>query len=187
MPGDCRSQTTDMQIRRATSDDTDRIRSLYVAAFPEGEGETVASLAADLLAEATTPETFSLVAESDAMIVGHIAFSPVSDAHADRFSGYILAPLAVSPNFQKQRIATRLIEQGIEQLLKLGVDIVFVYGDPGFYGRFEFQLGHAAEYIPPYELQFPFGWLARPLSDVDSFASSGNLSCVSSLRRADIW
>jgi len=176
-----------MKIRLATPSDSDRIRTMYLFAFPDGESETVASLAVDLLAETTAPETFSFVAESDAKIVGHVAFSPVSDAHADGFLGYILAPLAVDPSFQKRRIGTQLIEHGVAQLSKIAVDIVFVYGDPNFYGRFGFQPDGALKYVPPYELQFPFGWLSKPLADVDSFAPSGNLSCVSSLCRPDIW
>ena len=176
-----------MQIRRATSNDAAPIRSVYVSAFSEAENEIVASLAVDLLSATTTPETFALVAESEANIIGHIAFSPASDAHADGFLGYVLAPLAVHPKFQRQQVATRLIQMGIKQLSKLAVDIVFVYGDPKFYGRFGFQSDGALRYIPPYELQFPFGWLSKPLVDVDTFASSGKISCVKPLNRADIW
>lgn len=128
-------------------------------------------MAIDLLAETTNPETISLVAESGAAIVGHVAFSPASDAHADRFLGYILAPLAVHPSFQKRRIGTRLIEQGTEQLGNLAVDIVFVYGDPGFYRRFGFRPDGALEYVPPYKLQYPFGW--EPCVQFDGV---GNLS-----------
>lgn len=176
-----------MQIRPAFPDDTDRLKALYVSAFPEGEGETVASLAADLLAEETVPETFSLVAETDAMIVGHISFSPVSDADADRFLGYILSPLAVHPSFQRRRVGTNLIEKGIERLSEFAVDIVFVYGDPQYYGRFGFRCDNALAYVPPYKLQFPLGWQSKTLADLDTFASSGNLTCVLSLRRSDIW
>ena len=160
---------------------------MYISAFPEVEGETVASLAVDLLAETSTPETFSFVAESDKTIVGHVAFSPASNAHADSFLGYILSPLAVDPNFQKRRIATQLVEYGVAQLSRIAVDIAFVYGDPKFYGRFGFHPDGALEYTPPYELQFPSGWLSKPLADIDSFAPSGNLTCVSSLCRPDIW
>ncbi len=176
-----------MQIRPSSPEDIDRVKALYLAAFPEGEGETVASLAADLLAEATVPETFSLVAESDGMIAGHIAFSPVSVANANKFLGYILAPLVVHPTFQKRRIGTRLIEHGVQHLSELSADIVFVYGDPEYYGRFEFQAVSALQYIPPYELQFPFGWLAKLLVDADALVPSGMLTCVPSLQRADIW
>ena len=176
-----------MHLRPATPDDTDRVKALYVSAFPKGEGETVSSLAADLLAEESIPETFSLVAETDAMIVGHVSFSPVSDALADEFQGYILTPLAVHPHFQKRRIGTNLIEKGIQRLSEYAVDIVFVYGDPQYYARFGFKPDSVPKYVPPYQLQFPLGWQFKPLSDVDAFASSGNLTCVPSLRRPDIW
>ncbi|MEZ6130854.1 MAG: N-acetyltransferase [Planctomycetaceae bacterium] len=176
-----------MYIRRSIAEDTDSVKALYVAAFPAEEGETVAELAAELLTEVSSPETFSLVAESDAMIVGHVAFSPVSDAGTDGFCGYILAPLAVHPTVQRQGIGTRLIEEGVRHLAELAVDLVFVYGDPEYYGRFGFQPDGALEYVPPYELQFPSGWLLKALADVGAFASSGRLTCVPSLQRPDIW
>jgi predicted N-acetyltransferase YhbS len=70
---------------------------------------------------------------------GHVSFSPVSDAQADQFLGYLLAPLAVPPDFQKRRIGTNLIEKGIQHLSEFDVDIVFGYGDPRYYRRFGFQ------------------------------------------------
>ncbi len=65
-----------MNIRIATDPDRNDVQSVYRCAFPEGESESVARIALDLLAKKTTPQTISLVAETDGAIVGHIAFSP---------------------------------------------------------------------------------------------------------------
>ncbi len=176
-----------MHIRPASLQDSRSIRSLYLAAFPEEERDRVATLAVDLLEEQTLPETFALVATDDGLTVGHIAFSPVVFANADKNQGYLLAPLAVQPEFQKRRVGANLIEAGIEHLARLKADIVFVYGDPKYYGRFGFDAGIAAEYLPPYPLQFPFGWQAKLLTDSNTFPPSTELTCVPALTDPQLW
>ena len=66
-----------MNIRMATNQDSDDVQRVHLCAFPEGEGEIVSKLSINMLSEKTTPQTISLVAETDGIIVGHIAFSPV--------------------------------------------------------------------------------------------------------------
>lgn len=69
-----------------------------------------------------------------------------------------------------------------EHPASLDVDIVFVYDDPQYDGRLGFDAGIAAKYTPPCQLQYPFGWQARPLADSSIFPSSGKLTCVQALR-----
>lgn len=176
-----------MHIRTATNLDLDSIRDLYLSAFPEDEREIVSNLAINLLAEETSPQTFSLVAEKDHTVVGHISFSPIPLKNDDDFLGYILAPLAVSPECQNQRIGSLLIEAGLRKLSQLNVDMLFVYGDPQYYGRFGFNTNIAARYTPPYELQYPFGWQAVSLKEVPSSSALGEVTCVSSLRNPQLW
>ena len=47
----------------------------------------------------------------------------------------------------------------------MGVNVVFVYGDPKYYGKFGFSAEVASAYSPPYELQYPFGWQAVALNN----------------------
>jgi len=176
-----------MRIRTATPSDRDSVQSLYHAAFPPEEWEAVAGLAVSLLSEDSDPETFALLAEVDGKMSGHIAFSPVSDRSVDNFQGYILAPLAVHPQFQKRGAGTRLIEAGIQRLTELGVDIAFVYGDPQFYGKFGFEADLASQYEAPYPLQFPFGWQARMIREGAEIPASARLTCVSSLSVPELW
>lgn len=86
-----------MQIRTATSRDRDDVRSVHWSAFPDSEREIFAKLAVDLLSQEATPQVISLVAETEGKVVGHVAFSPVTDATEQTFLVYILAPLAVRP------------------------------------------------------------------------------------------
>lgn len=176
-----------MHVRKATSLDRDAIREIYLSAFPDGEKELVLKVAIDLLSENRTPQTIALVAEIDGAIVGHTAFSPVKiDNNAD-LQGYILAPLAVMPAYQKQGIGTALIENGIQTLAKMDVNILFVYGDPEYYGRFGFRTENAEKFLPHYQLQYPFGWQAIILDEFAIENANSRITCVDSLNVPKLW
>ena len=176
-----------MHIRAATSLDRDDIYSVHWSAFAEGEREVVSKLAVNLLSEETTPQTISLVAETEGIVFGHVAFSPVTIDNDENFRGYILAPLGVKPDYQKRRIGSKLIESGIHQLSRMGVEIIFVYGDPKYYSKFGFSVDAAERYIPPYKLQYPFGWQGIALNKCSAGKSSANIVCVTSLRDPALW
>jgi putative acetyltransferase len=170
------------RIREATHLDREDIRKVHLSAFPEGERQIVAALAVDLLSEASSPETMALVAETDGAVVGHIVFSPVTVEHNADWKGYILAPLGVKPEFQRRRLGSELIKSGKKRLSESGANVLFVYGDPKYYGKFGFTSDIASRYLPPYELEYPFGW-----HDEGSTESRLALSCVASLRDPRLW
>lgn len=176
-----------MIIRTATNQDRGDIQRVHLCAFPEGESEIVSKLAIDLLSEKTTPQTISLVAETDGTVVGHIAFSPVTIANNQNFQGYILAPLGVKPDYQKRGIGSKLIEYGLQQLSAMGVNVVFVYGDPNYYGRCGFSADTAQQYTTPYRLQYPFGWQAIVLDECDIEKPPAAITCVTSLCDPILW
>jgi putative acetyltransferase len=176
-----------MEIRIATSHDADEIRGIHLSAFPETESEIIAKLAVNLLLEETTPPTVSLVAEADGVAVGHVAFSPVAIHSKEDFRGYILAPLAVRPDYQKRGIGSRLVESGRQRLSELGAGILFVYGDPRYYGRFGFSVEAAGGYVPPYTLRYPTGWQGIVLRDFGAARSPARIACVASLRNPALW
>ena len=176
-----------MHIRIATSLDRDDVREVHLCAFPKGEREIVSKLAVNLLFEETTPQTISLVAETGGAVVGHVAFSPVAIDNNENWQGYILAPLGVKPDYQNCRIGSKLIDHGMQQLLKLGVNILFVYGDPKYYSRFDFRADVADQYTPPYKLQYPFGWQAIALNDTNIAKSSIKIACFNSLCDPELW
>ncbi|MEZ5299858.1 MAG: N-acetyltransferase [Verrucomicrobiales bacterium] len=176
-----------MQIRSTTENDAGEIRRLYHAAFPEGEAGAVAKLAVDLLAERTTPPVLSLVAELDGHVAGHVAFSRVT---IDGMGGesYLLAPLAVLPEAQKRRIGSDLVESGVRQLADRGARVVFVYGDPSYYGRFGFTAAAAERFVPPYPLKYPFGWQGLALDGGDPSAGEpARFDCLAPLCDPSLW
>ncbi len=175
-------------IREATNLDRGNIHEIYMHTFDKNEAKNVAALASNLLHEITSPKIITLVAELDDTVVGHIAFSPITFNSNVKLKGYILAPLGVIPEYQNRGIGSKLIESGIEQLSCNGINILFVYGDPKYYGKCGFKTDTAVKYLPPYKLQYPFGWLALVLNEWSfSVEQIVKISCVASLRDPALW
>lgn len=177
-----------MQIRKAINLDSESIKDVHRRAFPDSENQLVARLAVNLLDEKTNPETFSLIAEVDKKMVGHIGFSPLFIESNQSWIGYILAPLAVIPGYQKRGIGSKLIHAGIQQLADQGVNRLFVYGDPDYYGRFGFESEAAFGFLPPYPLEYSFAWQAMALNPLELINNNVYpLICVESLRDPKLW
>ena len=176
-----------VRIRVATNQDRDDIRDVHQQAFPGGEGRLISELAGKLLDDEFDPATINLVAEADGEVVGHIAFSPVFALPHKKWLGYILAPLAVRPRHHGIGIGSTLVESGIERLSERGVKLLFVYGDPKYYGRFGFEAEIAANFLPPYALKYPFGWQAAMLNGGRGNRQAVQLSFVAALHDPALW
>ncbi len=175
-----------MKIREANIEDAENIKSVYLQAFDDSEARMVSDFAVNLLNENHPVKIISFVALESNEIVGHIAFSPVFFESTNEHFGYILAPLAVSPKFQKNKIGSSLVKYGLGTLSNMGSFFVFVYGDPEYYSRFGFKTGLAKNFIPPYSLEFPEGWHALKLNSA-VFPEGGAILCVDSLNDANLW
>jgi putative acetyltransferase len=176
-----------MAIRTPGIADEDQIRQVYLAAFGDDEKELIATLAGELLREDAASEILHLVAEDAGQIIGHIAFSPVLSRPGEKGIGYILAPLAVDPGNQEKGIGSHLVREGLRLLATRDIEIVFVYGDPDYYGRFGFATDLAESYTPPFKLKYPFGWQAIALSERRPSAHSQEIKCVGALNKPEIW
>lgn len=80
----------------------------------------------------------SLVAERDARVVGHIAFSRISISDGGR-DWYGLGPISVLPALQRQGIGQALMREGLARLKAMGGRGCVLVGDPGYYERFGFK------------------------------------------------
>ena len=128
----------DLIVRPETVDDFPTVREVVNVAFQnddEGEADLIDALRAE---PGYTPE-LSLVAELNGAVVGHIIFS---DAYVDmdngRVSAISLGPLAVHPEWQRQGIGSRLVEEGLAAGRRLGHRIAVVIGHSTYYPRFGF-------------------------------------------------
>ena len=176
-----------MKIRLAQETDLDSILKVIETAFSDEENQVIMNLVQELSRETTSPSIKSLVAEVDNQVIGYVSYSPIYMKSNSSISGYILAPLAVSPEHQKQGVGSNLINAGIEMLTKDGVGVLLVYGDPAYYGRFGFreEIGHS--FVPPYTLQYPFGWTGMMLNGKVVPEEPIQFECVSALSKPDLW
>ena len=82
----------------------------------------------------------SLVAIEGDNIIGHVLFSPaVVNSDHGVVAGMGLAPMAVSPQHQRQGIGAALIKHGIARLRECGCPFVIVLGHEEYYPRFGFK------------------------------------------------
>jgi putative acetyltransferase len=131
-----------MILREEKPADRKAIRDVVTAAF----GTTAEATLIDHLRN-DGDIALSLVAEMPGdRIVGHILFSPLTAP----FRALALAPVAVTPNHQRQGIGSRLIREGLVRAARDGWQGVFVLGDPGYYRRFGFNPELAAGFRCPY-------------------------------------
>jgi len=123
-------------IREETPTDRGAIRALNATAFmTDAEARLV-----DALREHGRL-SLSIVAVEDEVVVGHIAFSPISITRTDAsvLSGIGLGPMAVARSRQGCGIGTRLVRTGLERLRVAGHPLCVVLGHPEFYSRFGFE------------------------------------------------
>lgn len=149
--------------------DAAAVRAVHLAAFPTpAEADLVDGV------RARGEDVVSLVARVDGDIVGHVLFSPVTiereGAVVDRGVG--LAPVAVLPAFQHQRIGSALVRAGLDRCRAAGEPWCVVLGASAYYTRFGFRrasdVGIANEYgahdafmIVALAGELPSGGLAR--------------------------
>lgn len=80
----------------------------------------------------------SLVATKDERLVGHVAFSPVTISTGES-DWYGVGPVSVLPQFQRQGVGSRLMQQGMAELSTMGARGCVLVGDPAYYSRFGFS------------------------------------------------
>lgn len=82
---------------------------------------------------------FSLVAEKEGAVLGHVLFSKGFITHRGRrFKCLVLGPAAVRPEHQRRGIGTAIINEGLERAREVGFGAVVVVGDPVYFSRFGF-------------------------------------------------
>ena len=135
-------------IRAEAPGDADAISALITGAFLLAEhcDGTEASIIERL--RDCGALTISLVADTAGVILGQVAFSPVTISDGAQ-GWYGLGPIAVVPRLQRGGIGSALMEAGLARLRELGASGCVVLGDPAYYGRFGFAHDPALAFPGP--------------------------------------
>lgn len=174
-----------VQIRPSQNEDFAELMTLYQNAFADEEASMIQTLVSQLLSDSTEPKLSSWVAVDAKQVVGHVIFSTAHLEGDQNTPTTILAPLAVTPAYQKQGIGSLLVNFGLKTLKQEGIKLCLVYGDPNYYRRFGFVAEHNIH--APYPLQFPHGWLALSLTTQPIANFSGRLKCLAPLMHKHYW
>ena len=163
---------------------------LFVATFTasEGpdEGALIGDLVRDLLAETPKDDIRVFCAEDEAHTIGAAVFTRLTYPE-DPHTVFLLSPLAVAPERQRQGIGQALLSHALGSLRSEGIQIAITYGDPAYYGRVGFSPITEKQARAPLPLSFPHGWLGQPLTEEQMPDLQGPATCVPALNRSDVW
>lgn len=146
-------------IRPETPEDEQDIHDVTIAAFLNAAHRDGTEQFVVRALRAAGALTISLVAESDGVVTGHIAISPV--AISDGSTGwYGTGPLSVHPDQQRSGIGSLLLNDALGRLRAMGAAGCVLLGDPAYYVRFGFapDARLVLAVVPPQYFQvLPFG------------------------------
>lgn len=183
-------KASQFKIRHSQESDRTAIAGVHRSAFGQEQSPEIVELVSDLLDDETAKPLLSLVAETREALVGHILFTAVKLQPEVRQSSIrILAPLAVSANFQRQGIGGLLVNQGLKQLADSGVDLVFVLGHPEYYPKFGFRAAGAIGFEAPHSIppEHKDAWMVTELTPGVIGSITGTVQCSEVLNQPQHW
>ncbi len=179
-----------LQIRKAVESDKQAISDVVIAAFGDGQGQEIANLITDLLADPSAQPLLSLVATTNDHVVGYILFTNVRIEDAQRLaSAAILAPLSVHPAYHNQGIGGQLIKEGLKRLKAAGIELVFVLGHPSYYPKYGFSIAGIKGFAPSYPIspENSGAWMVQELHPGAIGHISGQVICADVLNDPKHW
>lgn len=179
--------TRNFTIHITDESDANDIREVETRAFGYSKE---ACLVASLLEDDTARPTLSLLARQEGNAVGHILFTRATfKGEMDSPLMYILAPLAVIPEYQGRGVGGLLIRTGIEHLRSMGCQCVFVLGHATYYPRHGFEPCAGDKGFPaPYPIaeEHKACWMMQSLS-AQPFDRAGDIQCAQALMKPEHW
>ena len=174
-----------MKINPTTDEDLRDVLRIHRLAFG---GSVESGLVRDLLTDPSAEPRLSLAASEADQIIGHVLFTRITVGETSA-KATILCPLAVLPDHQGKGAGNALIKAGLQHLRDDSCDLVFVLGDPAYYGRFGFQPEAVSRFPTPHPIPdlYRAGWMVQTLTDQPVETWQGQLSCADALDKPEYW
>ena len=120
-------------IRETRESDLEEVFNLIHAAFGNrAESDLVKQLISD------GDVLINLLVESSDTIIGNVVVSKITmEPDIGLFCGGV-APVSVVPDQQSSGVGSKLMTAAINESKKMGMDALFLLGDPNYYKRFGF-------------------------------------------------
>ncbi|EAR10625.1 GNAT family N-acetyltransferase [Reinekea blandensis] len=164
---------------------TELFRTAFTIAEDEHEGALVADLTAGLVPLVDQDRVWCFGHYHDDALVGAIFFSRLE--YPSLAGVYLLAPVAVRTDFQRQGVGQTLIRYGLTVLAEQGAQVALTYGDPAYYGRFGFQPLSETLLQAPLTLSMPFGWQGQSLQGGTIPQCTERPQCVEPFANPALW
>ena len=124
-------------VRKEDNHDYSQVQKLLAEAFETG---AEAWLVDNLRENPDFIPELSFVAECDGQIVGYILFFPIKIiSKQDHHNSLALAPIAVTPKYQRKGVGKAMVEHGLTKARHSDFDSVIVLGHAEYYPRFGFK------------------------------------------------
>lgn len=140
-----------LEIRKEDENDYEEIYDVVKIAFKSAEHSD--GNEQDLVVSLRNSNNFiselSLVASKENKIVGYILFTKIKIGEYEELA---LAPLAVLPEYQRQGIGKKLIEEGHKIAKKLGYHYSIVLGSEKYYSKFDYIPASRYGIIAPFKV-----------------------------------
>ncbi len=178
-----------MEFKQYDAAQLQEIKTLFQNTFTDSEGEAEGKMVSELAYEALTTtdsqDLYGFVAMDGETLAGSIVFTRLMPANGAK--AFLLSPVAVATSYQKQGVGSALINAALDVLKSEGVELVFTYGDPNYYGRVGFKQISEDVVKAPCKLSFPEGWLGQSLVSEEIEAIAGETGCVAAMNKPEIW
>ncbi len=168
------------------ADIVELFRATFTASEGEEEGSLIGRLARNIFSTTEDGDIFAFTARLNSLLAGCIIFTRLRYRDDDRVV-FLLAPVAVAPDFQRQGIGQALLAHGLSAMRQRGVDVAITYGNPNYYAKVGFRKITEQQAQPPLKLQYPEGWLGQPLSSRDFTPLAGASTCVDAFDDPAYW
>lgn len=179
-----------LTIRRSHDGDSGGVFRAHRSAFGSEEGQEIVDLVEALFDDLTAQPMLSLVAACNEEILGHVLFTKAEiSGDGKTLSTRLLAPLGVRSDHQQTGIGSALVNEGLQLLASERVDLVFVLGDPAYYGRFGFTAAIPQGFVPPHTLSDAYkdAWMVVTLGAKKLAGTHGDVRCADSISDPHYW
>lgn len=154
-----------LEIRQENKNDYEEVYKVIKTAFETSEHSD--GNEQDLVVSLRESDSFipelSLVAVQDNKIIGYILFTKIKIREYEELA---LAPLGILPEYQRQGVGKKLIEEGHKIAKKLGYHYSIVLGSETYYPKFGYIPASQYGIVAPFEVSNE-NFMAKKLSEIN--------------------